>query len=73
VSYCPFRLASTKDANHFENSTLICVPIGGQLLDAAGPTRLVGFLGGVLTLSLVGFVMSRWACLEYQWKWKVKI
>ncbi|KAK2755750.1 hypothetical protein FQN54_005900 [Arachnomyces sp. PD_36] len=34
--------------------TLICIPISGQLLDVAGPTRLVAFLGGVLALSLVG-------------------
>ncbi|KAJ5689581.1 hypothetical protein N7462_003973 [Penicillium macrosclerotiorum] len=53
--------------------TLIGIPIGGQLLQAAGPSRLVVFLGVVLAISLSGFLMSRWACLGYKWKWGVKI
>ena len=53
--------------------TLICIPVGGELLPTIGSTGFVTFFGGMLVLSLASFVMARWACLEYRWKWNVKI
>jgi hypothetical protein len=55
------------------NSTLICIPVRGELLPAIGGTGFVAFFGGILLLSMGSFLMARWACLEYRWKWKVKI
>ncbi len=54
-------------------STLICIPVGGELLPAVGGTAFVAFFGGILVLSLFSFLMARWACLDYRWKWNVKI
>ncbi|CAG7961418.1 unnamed protein product [Penicillium salamii] len=53
--------------------TLIGIPIGGQLLDVAGPSRLIAFLGGILGLACMSFVVARWACLEYHWNWQAKV
>ncbi|KAJ5809550.1 uncharacterized protein N7503_001768, partial [Penicillium pulvis] len=53
--------------------TLIGIPIGGQLLQVAGPTRLVACIGGLLGISFMSFVVARWACLGYDWKWQVKV
>ncbi|KAL3426863.1 major facilitator superfamily transporter [Phlyctema vagabunda] len=54
-------------------ATFLCIPIGGQLLPVAGSEGFVAFWGGMLFLSLISFVMARWACLEYKWRWNVKI
>ncbi|CZR56066.1 related to monocarboxylate transporter [Phialocephala subalpina] len=54
-------------------ATLICIPVGGELLPTVGGTAFVAIFGGILVLSLVSFLMARWACLEYRWKWNVKI
>jgi hypothetical protein len=55
------------------NSTLICIPVGGELLPAIRGAGFVAFFGGILLLSMGSFLMARWACLEYRWKWNVKI
>ncbi|KUJ23902.1 MFS monocarboxylate transporter [Mollisia scopiformis] len=54
-------------------AVLICIPVGGELLPAVGGTAFVGLFGGILVLSLVSFLMARWACLEYRWQWIIKI
>ncbi|KAF8855996.1 MFS monocarboxylate transporter [Acephala macrosclerotiorum] len=54
-------------------ATLICIPVGGELLPTVGGTAFVAVFGGILVLSLASFLMARWACLEYRWKWNVKI
>jgi MFS family permease len=54
-------------------ATLVCIPISGQLVEAVGPQALVGFFCAVLFLSLITFVLSRWACLGWRWRWRVKI
>ncbi|CAG8950991.1 hypothetical protein HYFRA_00006388 [Hymenoscyphus fraxineus] len=54
-------------------ATLLCIPLGGELLPKIGPTAFVGFFAGVLVLGLGSFLMARWACLEYKWEWGVKI
>jgi uncharacterized membrane protein YfcA len=57
----------------FEYRTFLCIPLGGQLLPSVGPEGFVAFFGGILVLSLASFLMARWACLDYRWKWNVKI
>lgn len=53
--------------------TLICIPVGGLLLPAIGPTGFVAFFGSILVLSLISFMIARWACLDYKWSWSAKI
>jgi len=53
--------------------TLICIPVGGELLPTIGGEGFVAFFGGILVLSLMSFLMARWACLDYKWKWSAKI
>lgn len=52
---------------------MVCIPIGGELLPRIGATGFVSFFAGVLVLSTISFVMARWACLQYRWKWNVKV
>lgn len=52
---------------------LICIPVGGDLLPKIGATGFVAFFGAVLILSLLCFLIARWACLGYKWKWMVRI
>ena len=54
-------------------STLVCIPISGQLVASVGPQVMVGFMCVVLVVSLIAFVLSRWKCLGYKWKWMVKV
>ncbi len=54
-------------------ATLVCIPIGGELVETVGPQAMVGFFCAVLFLSVICFVLSRWACLGWKWKWRVKI
>ncbi|PYH91011.1 MFS general substrate transporter [Aspergillus ellipticus CBS 707.79] len=54
-------------------ATLICIPIGGEMLDKVGKQAMVAYLGCVLVLALSMFLMARWACLNYRWRWKAKI
>jgi hypothetical protein len=49
-------------------STLICIPIGGELLPNIGAKGFVAFFSGTLVLSLASFLMARWAWLEYRWR-----
>lgn len=48
-------------------ATLVCIPIGGELVQTVGPAAMVGFFCAILALSLLSFVMSRWACLGRRW------
>ncbi|CAG8094495.1 unnamed protein product [Penicillium nalgiovense] len=54
-------------------ATLICIPIGGEMLDKVGKRAMVAYLGSVLIVSLGFFLMARWACLSYRWRWQAKI
>ncbi|KAJ5708788.1 MFS general substrate transporter [Penicillium malachiteum] len=54
-------------------ATLICIPIGGEMLQAVGSRAMVAYLGSVLIIALGMFVMARWACLSYRWRWQAKI
>lgn len=48
-------------------ATLVCIPIGGELVETVGPRAMVGFFCCILALSLVSFIFSRWACLGRRW------
>lgn len=53
--------------------TLICIPIGGEMLEKVGKQAMVAYLGSLLVLGLGLFTMARWACLSYRWRWSAKI
>ncbi|KAJ5261316.1 hypothetical protein N7478_011911 [Penicillium angulare] len=53
--------------------TLVGIPVGAQLLEVAGPSRLVACLGGFLGLAVLSFAMARWSSLDYHWKWVIKV
>ncbi|KAJ5403420.1 hypothetical protein N7509_003291 [Penicillium cosmopolitanum] len=53
--------------------TLVGIPIAGELLQVAGPTRLAAVLGGIFGLALVNFMIARWSCLKWEWKWWAKV
>lgn len=50
-------------------ATLICIPISGELVEAVGPSAMVGFYCAVLALGIVAFAASRMACLGWRWDW----
>ncbi|KAJ6131353.1 MFS general substrate transporter [Penicillium sp. IBT 18751x] len=54
-------------------ATLICIPIGGEMLEQVGKQAMVAYLGSVLIVALGMFVMARWTCLSYRWRWQAKI
>ncbi|KAJ5591467.1 MFS general substrate transporter [Penicillium hispanicum] len=54
-------------------ATLICIPIGGEMLEKVGKQAMVAYLGSVLIVALGMFTMARWACLSYRWRWQAKI
>jgi MFS family permease len=54
-------------------ATLICIPISGELVQRVGPQPMVGFMCAVLAVSIGTFVISRWACLGWRWKWMAKV
>ncbi|KAI9038972.1 MFS general substrate transporter [Aspergillus affinis] len=54
-------------------ATLICIPIGGEMLEKVGKQAMVAYLGSMLILALGLFVMARWACLNYRWSWAAKL
>lgn len=54
-------------------ATLICIPISGELVQRVGPQPMVGFMCAVLAASIGTFVISRWACLGWRWKWMAKV
>ncbi|KAJ5151294.1 MFS general substrate transporter, partial [Penicillium canariense] len=54
-------------------STLVCIPIGGEMLEKVGSRAMVAYLGSVLIVSLGMFVMARWASLSYRWRWQAMI
>lgn len=54
-------------------AALVCIPISGELVESVGPQVMVVFMCAILGLSLVTFTLSRWACLDWRWKWKAKV
>ncbi|KAF2229643.1 MFS general substrate transporter, partial [Viridothelium virens] len=54
-------------------ANLLTIPIGGEVLKAAGSEVLIGVMVLSAGIALVSFSMARWACLDYKWKWAIKI
>jgi len=54
-------------------ATLVCIPVSGELVESVGPEVMVGFMCAMLGLSLISFILSRWACLGWNWRWKTKV
>ncbi|RAK98085.1 putative MFS monocarboxylate transporter [Aspergillus ibericus CBS 121593] len=52
---------------------LLTVPVGGDLLQSTTPQILIGFYAAVLLVGFVSLALSRWALLNWRWKWKVKV
>jgi hypothetical protein len=52
---------------------LLTVPVGGKLLQSTTPRVLIGFYSAVLLVGLISVALSRWAVLNWRWKWKIKI
>ncbi|KAH8692270.1 monocarboxylate transporter [Talaromyces proteolyticus] len=54
-------------------ATLISIPIAGEILGKVGSKALVLWIGAVLVWTLGLFIMARWTCQEYRWKWLMKV
>lgn len=55
-------------------AALVCIPISGQLVEqAGGPRIMVGFMCAVLAAGMGTFMLSRWACLGWRWRWNAKV
>jgi MFS family permease len=52
---------------------LLTVPVGGDLLQSTTPQVLIGFYSAVLLVGFIALALSRWALLDWNWKWKVKV
>ncbi|KAL4895389.1 major facilitator superfamily domain-containing protein [Aspergillus ambiguus] len=78
---CAGQLCKTEEYGRFYGTVysvaafgvLLTVPIGGKLLQSTTPQILVGFYSAVLLVGLVSIALSRWAALDWHWKWKAKI
>lgn len=78
---CAGQLCRTEEYGRFYGTiyciaafgVLLTVPVGGELLQSTTPQTLVGFYSGILLVGLVSVAMSRWALLDWNWKWKVKV
>jgi MFS family permease len=78
---CAGQLCRTEEYGRFYGTiycvaafgVLLTVPIGGELIQATTPKTLVGFYSAVLFIGLVSITLSRWAVLDWNWKWKVRV
>ncbi|KAE8139054.1 major facilitator superfamily domain-containing protein [Aspergillus pseudotamarii] len=52
---------------------LLAVPAGGELIQSTTPQVLVGVYSAVLLTGLVSIALSRWALLDWKWRWNVKV
>jgi MFS family permease len=78
---CAGQLCRTEEYGRFYGTVyfvasfgvLLTVPVGGDLLQSTTPQVLIGFYSAVLLVGLIGLALSRWALLDWNWKWKVKV
>ncbi|KAJ5793577.1 MFS monocarboxylate transporter [Penicillium paradoxum] len=78
---CAGQLCRTQDYGRFYGTiysvasfgVLLTVPIGGKLLQSTTPKVLIGFYSAVLLIGLVSITLSRWALLNWRWKWMVRV
>jgi MFS family permease len=78
---CAGQLCRTEEYGRFYGTiysiaafgVLLTVPVGGELLQSTTPQALVGFYAAVLLIGLISVALSRWALLDWRWRWKVKV
>lgn len=78
---CAGQLCKTEDYGRLYGTVysvaafgvLLTVPVGGKMLQSTTPQILIGFYSAVLLVGLVSVALSRWALLDWRWRWKVKI
>ncbi|KAL4735849.1 major facilitator superfamily domain-containing protein [Aspergillus similis] len=78
---CAGQLCSTEEYGRYYGTVyfvaafgvLLTVPIGGALLQSTTPRVLIGFYSAVLMVGFVALALSRWALLEWRWRWKIKV
>ncbi|OJJ53508.1 hypothetical protein ASPSYDRAFT_36443 [Aspergillus sydowii CBS 593.65] len=78
---CAGQLCRTEEYGRFYSTVyavasfgvLISVPVGGELLTATTPQTLIGLYSAVLLLGLACVALSRWALLDWRWRWRVKV
>ncbi|KAL4974474.1 major facilitator superfamily domain-containing protein [Aspergillus desertorum] len=78
---CAGQLCSTEEYGRYYGTVyfvaafgvLLTVPVGGALLQSTTPRVLIGFYSAVLMVGFVALALSRWALLEWRWRWKVKV
>ncbi|KAL4769347.1 major facilitator superfamily domain-containing protein [Aspergillus nidulans var. acristatus] len=78
---CAGQLCSTEEYGRYYGTVyfvaafgvLLTVPVGGALLQSTTPRVLIGFYSAVLMVGFLALALSRWALLEWRWRWKVKV
>lgn len=78
---CAGQLCRTEDYGRYYGTiyfvaafgVLLTVPVGGDLLQSTSPQALIGFYSAVLLVGFIALALSRWALLDWHWKWKVKL
>ncbi|ODM23145.1 hypothetical protein SI65_00734 [Aspergillus cristatus] len=78
---CAGQLCKTEEYGRFYGTVycvaafgvLLTVPVGGELLQATTPQILIGFYSAVLLTGFICLTVSRWALLNWDWRWKVKV
>ncbi|KAL4747263.1 hypothetical protein BDW72DRAFT_17722 [Aspergillus terricola var. indicus] len=78
---CAGQLCSTEEYGRYYGTVyfvaafgvLLTVPVGGALLQSTTPRVLIGFYAAVLMVGFLALALSRWALLEWRWRWKVKV
>jgi MFS family permease len=78
---CAGQLCKTEEYGRFYGTVysvaafgvLLTVPVGGKLLQSTTPRVLIGFYSAILLVGLISVILSRWAVLNWSWRWKVKI
>lgn len=78
---CAGQLCRTEDYGRYYGTiyfvaafgVLLTVPVGGDLLQSTSPQVLIGFYSAVLLVGFIALALSRWALLDWHWKWKAKL
>ena len=81
IPVCAGQLCRTEEYGRFYGAiyavaafgVLLTVPVGGELLQSTTPPVLVGFYAAVLLGGFISLALSRWALLDWNWRWKIKI
>ncbi|EED13426.1 monocarboxylate permease, putative [Talaromyces stipitatus ATCC 10500] len=52
---------------------LVSIPVTGELMQKGGPKAMIIWSGALLLWTTGLLALTRWTCLSYNWKWKVKV